>query len=239
MIARIRNISSWALLSAMVLAVLALTGSPAPAKILYPNDTDVTPGTLTASWSAGLTLVATDTVGYEGDDLVTGNPHYKGNLITSVYSDPATRGLDFTYQIVADPGYPDTLQTLSVSNYSEVWDGGVEYSTDVYYVTGSGAAETYPTTVNLSSWGPGDTITLNYVASDGEGIGPGQTSDIVVVKTNATQFDENGNMAFSDGASDNEICYEPAGPLVVVPEPMSLGLLLVGGVICAARRSRR
>jgi len=93
---------------------------------------------------------------------------------------------------------------------------------------------TYDSAV-LSLAGPGDYITLDYSTA---GIAPGDTSDTIVVKTNATQYDQEGDTAFIDGGGVTVNSLEPAGP-VVVPEPMSLGLLAAGGVICAARRSRR
>lgn len=61
----------------------------------------------------------------------------------------------------------------------------------------------------------------------------GDTSDIVMVKTDATQYDEFGDTALIDGGGVT------VNSLELVPAPMSLGVLAAGGVICAARRSRR
>jgi len=91
--------------------------------------------------------------------------------------------------------------------------------------------------VNLSSLESGGTISLDY-STEG-GIAPGDTSDIVLVKTNASSYDEWGGASFSDDGSADIWAFEPAGAPVAVPEPMSLGLLALGGVICAARRPRR
>jgi len=98
MVARIRNISSCVSLSALVLGVLAATGSPAPATVLVPDGNDVTtPGTATL---AGLIQQDTATIPFLGQDAFE-NTYYAGNLISSVYLDPSTHAMDFTYQVEA------------------------------------------------------------------------------------------------------------------------------------------
>ena len=54
------------------------------------------------------------------------------------------------------------------------------------------------------------------------------------MKTDATAYNALGDTALIDGGGVTVNSFEPA-----VPEPMSLGLLAVGGVLCAARRSHR
>jgi hypothetical protein len=109
----------------------------------------------------------------------------------------------------------------------------------VDFVNDSGTGGPYSTAAR-SSAGDGSTITFQYEPSEGDGIAPGETSDIILVKTNASSYDEDGDASFIDGGGANidGVLLEPAGPMVV-PEPMSLGLLAIGGVICAARRPRR
>jgi len=218
MVARIKNISAGISLSAVLLGILAFTGSPAAGAILVPGTPVSTPGTVTL---AGLDPVYSELVPFVSD-----NGGFGGTLISSVYSDPSTGGMDFTYQIEAATGYTDSIHSVSVDFY-------FGYSTNLDYVSGSGVV-TYDSAV-LSLAGPGDYITLDCSTA---GIAPGDTSDTIVVKTNATQYDQEGDTAFIDGGGVTVNSLEPAGP-VVVPEPMSLGLLAAGGVICAARRSRR
>ena len=160
MVARITNISACIPLIAVVLGVLAFTGSPAPASILVPGGPAVsTPGTATL---VGLTLKATETIPFIGTD-VFGDDVFGGNLISSVYSDPGTGGLDFTYQIDAAAGYSDTIHGATVDYY-------VGFSTDVDYVKNSGDAGAFATAALSSN---GGYISLDYPASAGDGIAPG------------------------------------------------------------------
>jgi len=232
MVARIKNISAWIPLVAVVFGVLAFMGSPAPATVLVPGGPSVTtPGTATL---AGLIQQDTETVPFFGQDAF-GDTLYAGNLISSAYYDPSTHGMDFTYQVEATSGYADHIGLVAVSAYGDYPpDAPNGYTVDADYVS---ASDELPyDTVNLSSLDSGGTISMDY--STQGGIAPGDTTDIVLVKTNASSYDVFGGAAFSDDASADISALEPAG-VVVVPEPMSLGLLAAGGVVCASRRSRR
>jgi len=153
-----------------------------------------------------------------------------------VYLDPSTNAMDFTYQVEAASGYSDHIGLVSVSAFGDYPpDAPDGYTVDTDYVSHLG--EMPYDEVNLSALESGGTISMDY-STEG-GIAPGDTGDIVLVKTNASSYDNFGGAALSDDASADITVFEPAGVPVVVPEPMSLGLLALGGVICAARRPRR
>jgi hypothetical protein len=232
MAAQSKNFSRWIPLSAMGVGIWAIGGSSALASLVIPGGAaDYTPGTMTSL--TGLVLQATDDVPYADDYHVS--PVFAGYLDTSVYYDPSTLGMDFTYQVVAYSGYPDTVHQVNLSYFNDGY--GDAYSVDLYYVTDSGSGGLF-TDATLGA--DSGTLDLIYQASAGDGIAPGKASDIVVVKTDATSYDEGGLTSYIDGGGDTEFTqFEPAGPVVVVPEPMSLGLLAAGVVICGVRRPRR
>jgi hypothetical protein len=232
MIARIRNLPSCATLSAIVLGAMAFMGSPAPATVLVPDGDNVTTPGLASL--AGLIQQDTETVPFFGQDVFD-NTLYAGYLISNVYYDPSTRAMDFTYQVVATTGYSDAIRAVSVSAFGDYPpDAPDGYTVDADYVSDLG--EVAYDLVNLSSMDSGGTISLDY--STVGGIAPGDTTDVVLVKTNASWYDNYGGASFSDDGSANIVAFEPAGT-PVVPEPMSLGLLALGAVICATRRPRR
>jgi hypothetical protein len=176
----------------------------------------VTPGTASL---AGLALVTDETVPFTGVDSAS-NEVFQGNLESRVYSDPSTGGLDFAYQIDASAPEPDSIHTVAITSFAK-------YSTDVDYVSSTGTV-TYGTVARASTFN-GFKLAFNYSA-DVNAIAPGDSTDWILVKTNAHAYDALGGAAISDGGSANISIYEP------VPEPASLTLLVISGGLMLVRR---
>jgi hypothetical protein len=212
--------SSLALLASAASVGLMLN-TQARATMLSPGGTPVaTPGAVTF---AGLTLLlgADETVPFTGIDVFN-NVVFSGNLESRVYKE-AGGTLDFAYQATADLGQPDSIQTITTINFAH-------FTTDVDYIASTGIV-TYSKARRLSPLS-GETLSFNFTPALNQ-IAPGDTTDWILVKTNALTYDNNGDTSFIDGGTGDAQSYEP------VPEPASLSLLILGsGALLSRRRSR-
>ena len=183
----------------------------------------VTPGTATLPISAP---VASASIPFSGLDALS-NVAFTGTLEIRVYNnDPsnALGGLDFAYRVTNDAGSRDFLETVTIGSYSN-------FLTDVDYVGGGGPAYA---TANRSSAGVGSTISLSYVSTGG--IPTGATSSWILVKTSAAQFDQLGTTSIIDGGGVTKATFEPLQGGGGTPEPASLSLLALGGLMLLRRR---
>ncbi|MDP9174653.1 MAG: PEP-CTERM sorting domain-containing protein [Planctomycetota bacterium] len=196
------------------------TATAARATMMAPGSGPVvTPGT--ASFS-GLTLVAgaDEIVPFIGVDVFN-NVKFSGTLESRVYHDPSG-SLDFAYQINAAPTGPDSIHSVSISSYST-------FDTNVDYIPSTGAV-TYGS-ANRLSVAAGEIISFNYTAL-ANSIAPGDSTDWILVKTNAFAFNNLGDTSVIDGGTADVVSFQP------VPEPASLGLLTVCCGALLTRRSR-
>jgi len=211
-------------LAAMILGGSVLMASAAKSSPIPVGAASVvTPG---ADTFAGLSLIANESFTTTAYDT-SGNAHYTAEVESEVYKDSTTGDLDFAYQVtnVTTPSEPDSLHTVSLFSFSG-------FTTDVDYVTGSGQV-TYANVSRASLLG-GFSLSFNYAASNGDGIAPGEATDWIIVKTNATVYNNLGETTMIDGATGSVTSFEP-----VVPEPMTLSLLAVGAAGVLVKRPKR
>jgi hypothetical protein len=151
--------------------------------------------------------------------------------------------LDFAYQFTNKSTSAVSFTNTTASNF----DG---FATDVGYVSngaslpgglfmnGSTATPGIPDDISRSS--DGSTITFDFnVFGTGDNIGPGVTTAVLLISTNATAYTSGGGELLASGASPLT-AFEPMIP-TGAPEPsymLPLGLSLVVGVFVARRRSR-
>jgi hypothetical protein len=162
-----------------------------------------------------------------------------GTIRQAVYRD-TSGGLDFLYRFTVDAGSP---AGSGIVRMSTIFYNG--FTLDVSAVNGNAATifaavggAVAPTTADRSP-APGTTVGFNYPV--GSSVLRGDTSYVMVIRTNALLFGA-GFMALQDGGnSANIFCFCPTGePISQVPEPGSIVLLAscflgLGGV-CAWRR---
>ena len=166
--------------------------------------------------------------------------HYSGELTTTVIKDdpsnpfanigdpnPLNHGLTFVYQIHNDATSATSLERMTNLDFSG-------FSTDVSYQVP--AAGVVPTSIDRS-FGPGGILGWDFTGAP-EGLGrvaPGSSTALLVVQTNASQFVPiNANLI--DGSTALASSLGPDVSTVIFPEPASLFVLAMGGLVCVRRR---
>jgi hypothetical protein len=154
-----------------------------------------------------------------------------GSVLESVYQNTKTGGLDFTYQIQAGATSTDKVHEIDAFNYTG-------FSVSLAY-TGSGNA---PLQANLQPAGDQAQVFF-YNSSTDNGVAAGASSAMIVLQTNAQNWNSAGNTIVHDGDALVLGGYSPAvGSSVSAPEPGTL-LLTLSGLPCLGfgwlRRRRR
>jgi hypothetical protein len=184
-----------------------------PGQLLAPAGTD--------SLVGDVPLADTGSESFSGVDG-SSNVVFTGTLDSSVDFDSGTGGLDFVYQLSNNANSLDAIARLTASGFAG-------FTTDADYVSGTGAA---PFLVSRTS--DGDTIGFNFPSS--APVSQGQSSDILVIKTNATKF-QAGTVSVQDGGNANVDSYAP----LAVPEPATaaIAVLGLGGLVLRPRKNTR
>lgn len=206
------------LLSAMLLGSAAANASP-----LLPGQNGQTPDLLTTS--AG-TLLASST-----SALTTVS--YTASVTSAVYRN-SNGTLDFYYQVTntSSGSLNDTLGRLTGGSFTG-------FNTDVFYRTdGASLGNGFVNGTNPPSSADrdanGQTVGFSFSEPANNLIAPGQSSFVLVIRTNATMFSQ-GTTGVIDRTAGTVLTYQPAS----VPEPASMLLLGTGIAGLAARLRKR
>ncbi len=141
----------------------------------------------------------------------------------------ASGKLDFLYQFTANSQSSTSIERLTMYNFTG-------YTTNVGYVAssgsncGPGSSNIAPTSASSNT--AGSVISFNFSGSNA--VEPGQCSDILIIRTNATSY-TSGLLSLQDGSTATVACYAPK----VVPEPTALALSGVAGVCMLGYARRR
>jgi hypothetical protein len=191
-------------------------GTTVPPGLVSPF---ATPGTLLA------TLVAPFS-------FTTAAGTTSGSVSSAVFLEP-TGTLDFYYQIAnnASSASPIARETdISFTGFLTYLGFRLESRNFAIFVDGT----VFPITGDRNS--SGSDVGFNFGPADAQKIGPGLTSKVLVISTDATNF-ASGNVSVMDGGSATVASFQPLDS-TQVPEPSSLALLGSGllGVASAIRR---
>jgi hypothetical protein len=212
---------------AVLCAATLLAASTAHATVLVPGGT-VVPAVL--GGPAGALEASAINLALNTGDV-------QGSLTAAVVRN-AGGTLDFYYQITNALGSMDSLSRNTNSLFatlSTLYDTSVFYRTDtgglgIFSVGDAGAT---PLTAERNM--TGRVVGFNFLSLPGvTGIDPGETSRILVIRTNAVDFTA-GMSSVIDGGVDSVDTFAPTGS--PVPEPASL-LLLSSAFAAAAYVAR-
>jgi hypothetical protein len=198
-----------------VLAALGLAVASPQARATFQT---IGPGGATSGSIAGTYSGATF-VSSETDTLSSGALKIK--VVEDVFKRGST--YDFLYQVTNLSTNGRAVKSFAVVDYTG-FTTTVGYATNnpdtVHFVTGT------VTAADATRSSAGDSVKFDFAAG---GIGVGATSNVLVIETNGTAFDNfgSGTALFAPGGSvAGGPLFEPA----VTPEPSALSLLGLGGL---------
>ena len=216
--------------AAAIATILLCRPSSADAAVLLPGSTvnpDILPG------AAGVLV-----------DSVTQPLAGVGSITAAVVLN-ALGTLDFYYQIANNAGSGHNLARNSNNDFSTA---AFLFATEVFYrldngglgIFGAGDAAATPLTADRDA--SGVVVGFNFTGIGtpaGTRINPGETSRILVIRTNATEYMPGSSFVINGVVAG----AETFAPLAAVPEPASLALLssafAAAGYLSRKRNGRR
>jgi len=151
---------------------------------------------------------------------------FSGTVRTAVYERPEPgAGLDFYYQFSNDAQSQNAIARLTAASFQG-------FTTDVFQLSGGfGVFEegnNPAATADRSS--DGKTIGFNFTAGTENALDPGDTSYVLVIRTDAPHYVQ-GTMGIINGSAESVLAFAP------IPEPETYALMLAGlGLLGYARR---
>lgn len=203
---------------------LALTVPSAFATELFPG----TSGPATTFGAINGTVLATTSFSGVTGDL---NASYTEWVVSDPSNTFCAGCLDFVIQATNNRISNDDVEDITTGNFDN-------FRTDAGYaltLNGSGGGTVYPEALlqGVSRTANGHTMKWNFTLNAPPDLQPGETTDYLVVETNATRF-TSGAVSLQDTNILEGPGYQPT-----VPEPMSMGLLGGGLTLLGVARWRR
>ncbi len=189
--------------------------SPAQATILLPGGVVAS---LPVTVSGSVVAVAGGGTGIQSWSFASAKPN-KGTFREVVVKE-ASGTLDFLYQVHVNSGLSGGHVSVNAAADFTGWKTDVGFITSGFGFTTS----TLPNAVTIDRTALGDTVHFNFTPPSAANILSGETSVIMVIKTNATTFTA-GTAQLEDSALfSGVLSLQP----VAVAEPVSIVLMATG-----------
>lgn len=194
-------------ISTLIFSVALLLPSSASALAIYT----LAPGT-------GITAQSSTYPAGSSSDAISSSfttPTLSGTVYSSVYADDTSNpygGLTFAYQLMVTASSTDSSSEMTVGSFAS-------FFTDVSYNPLAGGLIA-PS--NFSRSASGDVVRFVFFNSP---VGPGQTSALLVVQTDATSYQQSVAAVINNLSAN----VTSLAPVATVPEP-GVATLLLGGL---------
>lgn len=216
---------------------LVLMTFPLHANGILPGQSGIAPDVFSNPGSPPLLGQTNGTFSFgSGTSLLTGS--YFEAVLVDPLGVTCAGCLDFAFQVTEDSGLSSGIFSLNMSRF-------FGYTTDVGYIAGTGdggggPGNGDPISVSRGPFGGGIGFTFSAPGSTSHTIGPGGSTDILVVATNATTYDTLGALGISGGGPNGPANGQITGLFepTIVPEPSTMVLLSLGLAGIAAFRKR-
>ena len=211
-------------------AFSALTPANAvlPGAVPLPDGMTVFPGLVAPGTNPGILLA--DLVVPGNYTTTSGTNSF--TLQTAVYRDTSGT-LDFYYQLSNSASSATALARLSLTNFGTSMTS-VGFRVDGASLTGTSFANGTIAPVSADRSTDGTVVGFNFNVPASAEIMPGQTSNVLVISTDATSY-TNGNFSVIDGGAATGPAYQP----VSVPEPSSVALFGIPVLLLLCRNRAR
>jgi hypothetical protein len=170
-----------------------------------------------------------------GNLLDTSNPSIvMGTLTSQIYLD-ASNHYEFVYQVTNSTNdiapfpnspFPDSFDSVTISSF------GPMITTAVGYNNPGGTVD--PASANRDA---ANNLNWDFTTAYGL-IGPGETSDYLIVDTNTNSYNNHGLGSVIDDITGEALTQIPVF-MPSVPEPATAGLAILAGGMFLGRRRRR
>jgi hypothetical protein len=231
---RLRFMRTMTVSAALVGMIVIAAAAPAHATPVLPGQT-VAPSVVGGNPGTLVTSIEDQAfIGRESSGLVA----FTGHLTSAVYRNAAGL-LDFYFQIVDDTTSPGAINRIVLTPFGTalsaiVWAADVGFRPDGNSQLFDGTfahGDVAPDTIDRSglTFNNGQSIGFNFSTADQ--LSPGQTSFVLVVRTNQVSFAPGNGGVIGGSAGDTSASLESAA------EPMTLALLGTGllGLVAATR----
>lgn len=171
------------------------------------------------------TAVASTLIASSAVPFTTSTGFDSGTLISAVYRENLSGTLDFYYQIVLNTtstkcggGGQPACDPLSRETNIDFNNGGnwtTWVATRGDAVGPFSAGTVFPITADRNA--VGNVVGFSFQPPDGAKIHPGQTSAILIISTNATNYASTGSSSVIDGGVTTVRSFQPAAPAPPCP----------------------
>jgi hypothetical protein len=206
-----------AIAAMLMLSAATVNAQPVCAGALLMNPGDTVVLGAGAFGDCTGTAVASTLIASLSVPFTTSTGFGSGTLISAVYRENVSGALDFYYQVVLNTtstncgtaGKPacDPLSRLTGANFINGGHWTIWAATRGDAVGPFSAGTAFPITADHN--GVGDLVGFSFQPPDGAKIQPGQTSAILIISTNATNY-TTGTTSVIDGGATTVNAFEPA-----------------------------